>query len=1653
MEAVQRNGNALVHVPKTLHTVELCIAAIRNVASAIIHVAKHVRTLEFYAQCVQHHIYPALEDLPAHLDVRDVYVTAVRNDGRSLGNIPLDCRTRELCILAVQQCSAGIMYVPSYILNDKLCKIAVQSHKCAIVNIAVKLRTSELLALAEQTDAENLTEDIYIAAIRDGSDLHHMPVNAFTTNIYTAMVETCGRKLDIVPIHLRTPELCTIAVQNDGSALEQVPMELRTSEMCMLAVENDGYAIDFVPIHLRTSEICITAMRKRGDGSCRVPEDYHPGIIDECTLSLDESNYDTLENCMVSVCRNPASLCHVPGNFFVSLELPNGYSLELLGAIPMYFRTPEVCARAVNAFFECIFNVPEHCKNAKFNEEIAHLWWREIEYVTSSDWTIDMADEIATNTWANFECIPVDFRTPELYELMIISRHTNVLKYLPKNMQTAELCARFVQNDPNELAHVDEQYCTPELCMLAVLRDGRAIEKVPERLRTAELYMAAVQNNAEAIAHVPIELRTLEMCKIVVEREKNLDNVPEQYRTLELCMLAVQYDGYQLRYVPRCFRTLELCTIAVSRGGTLIDEIPPELRTPELIEIANFFGEFVIINSHIIGHGGAVLGHEDAMSYAIGNFDNFGRIPAEMRTSDVCKAAISSCTHKLREIPKNWRTPEICLAAVINDGCGESLQHVPNIADLYEMDPFTESCAVDTANKFMELCLTAVRASSENFCRIPKVLRTHEICMAALESLEKETAILYRDVKTVDALLEVINLYGPMTAGTRMYILDILSFNENLRTVEVYMALLRQHGIIMRDIPRQFYTAELCAIGVANDGLNLIRVPMNLRTKKLCEEAVRQNGHAYVFVPYQLRSLEICVIAANQSIRVLRYFNEEIWTLMILYILVRANGQILDKITQRPQEVYMAAFKNSARWSCEIPERFQTLEGYLTTVKYFPRSVSEMPDICRTAENYMALVMINGIALKYVPVELRTMEMCTLAIQSKCTDVLKHVPMNLRTLELCMLAVQYDKISLQHVPQNVCTMELCIAAVCGGADITQIPICMLTMEFYMQAISRDCIALRDVPNYMCSEELCLAAVRNTGMALRDVPDYILTIEICTVAVRNDGNALQFVPDGMQTYELCMIAIENSARALKHVPMKLRTLEFCEIAVRHFGLALKYVPNELRTYDLCQIAIYGNGEALKYIPENLCNEQWCMVAVQTSDVLPWVPSKFRTPSIITEAVKYCPMAIGFVDSRLRTPELCMLAVQKDGRAICHVPMNLRTIEICNMAMQRDNSIFDHIPRQFINMSHCLKLYPNCKAALADECFDILKDMIREIAPDTADHIESETAHMNITTFIERSNLLDFTIVDSHDEMRTWIDDGSAWWSTPSGTIYATHAELSLIPQLSVQVRAPLHESTTDIADIKLQAIVNDMKNELGEHFDAVMQWVMRAENVAQYYDVQILAIAIQSLADEKFREIGMREIVNDNECCGDRALMSINKFYTVWQLWWVETTSKCLKDRLLIIIAGAKTIALRAAVSKGLEFYNTNESVEAFLYAETKLCEKLGLLTLANGMDHESWGNQMSLDKLEKAVNDTYLKVTAENPLLDELLDSATNAKIIASRTLYDNTIHKLIEDMSQNIQDSQYIRLLNFYGKLLDDEIMEIKINWLKSTCRSLDLL
>lgn len=79
-------------------------------------------------------------------------------------------------------------------------------------------------------------------------------------------------------------------------------------------------------------------------------------------------------------------------------------------------------------------------------------------------------------------------------------------------------------------------------------------------------------------------------------------------------------------------------------------------------------------------------------------------------------------------------------------------------------------------------------------------------------------------------------------------------------------------------------------------------------------------------------------------------------------------------------------------------------------------------------EKWLDEVKEDGFNLRFVPEELKTKEMCELAVKDEALT-LQYVPEELRTYKLCYVAIKNDGTTLEFVPEELRSYEICNKAI------------------------------------------------------------------------------------------------------------------------------------------------------------------------------------------------------------------------------------------------------------------------------------------------------------------------------------------------------------------------------------------------------------------------------------------------------------------------------------------------------------------------------------------------------------------------------------------------------------------------------------------------
>jgi len=236
--------------------------------------------------------------------------------------------------------------------------------------------------------------------------------------------------------------------------------------------------------------------------------------------------------------------------------------------------------------------------------------------------------------------------------------------------------------------------------------------------------------------------------------------------------------------------------------------------------------------------------------------------------------------------------------------------------------------------------------------------------------------------------------------------------------------------------------------------------------------------------------------------------------------------------------------------------------------------------------------------------------------------------------------------------------------------------------------------------------------------------------------------------------------------------------------------------------------------------------------------------------------------------------------------------------------------------------------------------------------------------------------------------------------------------------------------------------------------SIHEWLTRLSRAADFKNHQaelakVVCDLLEGLKDSAFQDLFFASVRANLDACGDRAAMQLNEIFTAYKIHFLPEGAK-LKEKLDLLIRGAKTVALRRAISNKIDAWQKdnkkqtlNESVEIYLYYETELKAPLQLLTAisttsyATGLGPRAWINS---DQLKSEVNETYVKDLLGFPSTKTLIEEAPDFRQSWNLTLED------FQERLDEIRSSESLNEQQIYvqsNKLLQEHTLA-KENFIK---------
>jgi len=161
----------------------------------------------------------------------------------------------------------------------------------------------------------------------------------------------------------------------------------------------------------------------------------------------------------------------------------------------------------------------------------------------------------------------------------------NALRSIEYKKQTVE-DAYLKINFDFRLTQLNPSFINKAVCKM-FLEKTKELSLIPKAMRDKELCEQAVILRRQNIYQVPNKYKTYELYKKLVQNHSRaLYDVPNQYRDYNMCFDAISTDGASLKYVPDhiLVNNPNLFGLAADSNPEIIDIIPKQYQTRDFIE-------------------------------------------------------------------------------------------------------------------------------------------------------------------------------------------------------------------------------------------------------------------------------------------------------------------------------------------------------------------------------------------------------------------------------------------------------------------------------------------------------------------------------------------------------------------------------------------------------------------------------------------------------------------------------------------------------------------------------------------------------------------------------------------------------------------------------------------------------------------------------------------------------------------------------------------------------------------------------------------------------------------------------------------------------------------------------------------------------------
>jgi hypothetical protein len=445
-------------------------------------------------------------------------------------------------------------------------------------------------------------------------------------------------------------------------------------------------------------------------------------------------------------------------------------------------------------------------------------------------------------------------------------------------------------------------------------------------------------------------------------------------------------------------------------------------------------------------------------------------------TEEIYLMAVSKNGYSLRFIPKEALTNKIIDAALTSTP--EAIKHLPNpsITQYKTAVAAYKKKHSETIPRYYSLCENLSKPSLE------------VLCQALIEGYPEISNIkhILPDIDTVACMILESSKYKSIEAS-------ILMEKMNIQTPKLCLAAVIEDPFNLSHITQPSELVALTAVKAKGEAIK--HITPAFQNYKIQETAVRSKPLALQKIEYKVRNPKLCLIAVTEILKRVKQYEAG-----------SKYGVINPETKYGDQPRYGIPIESLTTRICDL------------LIKCDPIQLKDLPIKWQTSKRCQKALNVKPEVYPYIPEKLQTYTNA-LIFAEKCKHSITNIPKKYYTPELFKTAIILDNSQLKQVPEELRTLELCQLALAFREDhsFQDIPVRHLP-----QIIKKQPQLIKLIPTDFQTHELILIALSQNPEEINSISKQQLHTEHYAVAIQKQNDiALTLPKDKIECTQLCL----------------------------------------------------------------------------------------------------------------------------------------------------------------------------------------------------------------------------------------------------------------------------------------------------------------------------------------------------------------------------------------------------------------------------------------------------------------------------------------------------------------------------------------------------